>query len=229
MKLSLRILFNVAGTMILLTILLPVCQDSYAQAETLDHRVARGDGNAFIEAANHNRYDLIPALEKFPDDSTAQMALARLGVKRYVDLFVKQLTDTTNADLYAYYRNREQRDPKTAEYMTKVNALRSLLYINDKSTVRVIVSELDDTNRPPMLAQDVICEPPSAGAVRTLERMGLDNAPVVDKVKSGDTRAEQEAFEKWVEQHPGQGPTASPEEHLAAWKKWWEQNKDKYP
>jgi hypothetical protein len=66
-------------------------------------------------------------------------------------------------------------------------------------------------------------------AVWTLERMGLENAPVVDKVKSGDTRAEQEAFEKWVEEHPGQGPTASLEEHLAAWKKWWEQNKGKYP
>ena len=44
-----------------------------------------------------------------------------------------------------------------------------------------------------------------------------------------NTRAEQEAFVKWMEQHPGQAPTASPEEHIAAWKKWWEQNKDKYP
>jgi hypothetical protein len=229
MKLSLKILLNVTGAMILLTTLLPVCEKSYAQTETLEQRVARGDGDAFIEAANRNRYDLIPALEKSSEDSTAQMALARLGVKQYVDVFVRQLTDTTNSNAYAYYRSRELRDPKTAEYMTKVNALRSLLYINDKSTVRAIVSELDDTNRPPRLARDLVCEPPCAGAVQTLERMGLENAPVVDKVKTGDTRAEQEAFEKWMEQHPGQGPTATPEEHLAAWKKWWEQNKDKYP
>jgi len=228
MKLSLRVILNSVAVIVIGTTL-TICQGSQAQTETLEQRVARGDGDAFIEAANQNRYDLIPALEKFSDDTTAQKALARLGVKQFVDLFVKQLTDTTNTDLYAYYRSREQRDPKTAEYLSKISALRNLLYIHDKSTVRAIVSELDDTNRPPRLARDMVCEAPAAEAVWILERMGLENAPVVDKVKSGDTRAEQEAFEKWMEQHPGQGPTASPEEHLAAWKKWWDQNKAKYP
>ncbi len=228
MKRSLRVILNVVAVIAIWTSR-TICQVSQAQTETLEQRVARGDGDAFIEAANHDRYDLIPALEKFPDDTIAQKALARLGVKQYVDLFVKQLTDTTNTDLYAYYRSREQRDPKSAEYLTKISALRSLLYIHDKSTVRTIVSELDDTNRPPPVSQHIARQAPSDMAVLTLERMGLENAPVVDKVKSGDTRAEQEAFEKWVEEHPGQGPTATPEEHLAAWKKWWEQNKDKYP
>lgn len=229
MKLSLKILVNVTGTMILLTTLLTVCENSRAQTETLEQRVARGDYAAFTEAADANRTDLIPALEKYADHGTARMALARLGVKKYVDLFVKQLTDTTNSDVYAYYMGSEQRDPKTAEYLTKISALRSLLYIHDKSTVRAIVSELDDTNRPPSHSEHIARQAPCEMAVWILERMGLENAPVVDKVKSGDTRAEQEAFEKWMEEHPGQGPTATPEEHLAAWKKWWEQNKDKYP
>jgi hypothetical protein len=227
MKQFLMILANSAGV-IAFWVSLTACGASNAQTETLEQRVARGDDSAFIEAANANRYDLIPELEKFSDDTTAQKALARLGAKQYVDLFVRQLTETTNSTLYAYYRNREQRDPVTAEYMTKLSAFKSLLYIRDKSTVRAIVWELDDTNRPPF-SYDVIYDTPAAVAVSTLERMNLENAPVVDKVKTGDTRAEQEAFVKWMEQHPGQAPTASPEEHILAWKKWWQQNKDKYP
>lgn len=208
---------------------LTICRGSQAQTETLEQRVARGDGDAFIEAANHDRYDLIPALEKFSDDTTAQKALARLGVKQYVDLFVKQLTDATNTDLYAYYRSREQRDPKTAEYLTKISALRNLPYIHDKSTVRAIVSELDDTNRPPSHSEHIARQAPCEMAVLTLEGMGLENAPVVDKVKPAENDADRAAIEKWMREHPGQGPFATPEEKITAWKKWWEQNKGKYP
>ncbi|MGO9244960.1 MAG: hypothetical protein ACLPT4_04405 [Verrucomicrobiia bacterium] len=228
MKRSLRIILNSVAVIVIWTTL-TICQVSQAQTETLEQRVVRGDGDAFIEAANHNRYDLIPALEKFSDDTTAQKALARLGVRQYVDLFVKQLTDTTNTDLYAYYRSREQLDPKTAEYMTKVNALRNLLFIHDKSTVRAIVSELDDTNRPPSHSQHIARQAPDESAVLTLERFGLENAPVVDKVKPAENDADRAVIEKWMREHPGEGPFATPEEKIAAWKKWWDQNKDKYP
>lgn len=59
--------------------------------------------------------------------------------------------------------------------------------------------------------------------------MHLENAPVVDKVKPAENDADRVAIEKWMREHPGQGPFATPDERIAAWKKWWQQNKDKYP
>jgi predicted membrane-bound mannosyltransferase len=206
-------------------------------AEPLEQRIAQRDVNAILQAADQNRTDLVSTLESIANDSNfapwssqtaARKALGRLGVKKYVDTLLKELTDPTNSEAYVYWRTKQFENKTQASYLTKTEALKSLGYIRDKSTVRAIVSELDDTNVPPS-SPDVIYDTPALVAVWTLERMGLENAPVVDKVTSGDTRAEQEAFEKWMEQHPGQAPTASPEEHIAAWKKWWQQNKDKYP
>jgi hypothetical protein len=187
--------------------------DASTQAETLEHRVNRGDWDAFREAANANRKDLIPALEKFADDAVAKKALAKLGVRKYLDEIISELT-VTNSGRYARVLkdNLEIGEPRTnaealAEWRTRMAVFDDLAYIGDKSTVKVIAAYLYVKEwKKPFAGKDVGFGPPSLQAAYTLEKMNLENAPDVRKIA-----------------YP------SAENVIKAWQQWWEQNKDKYP
>lgn len=205
--------------------------------ESLEQRIAQADGSAILEAADRGRSDLIPALEDLAaakdfspvsTATTARKALGKLGVRKYVDSFVKELVDSTNSESYVYWLDKRDGDSMEAKYFTRIEALKTLLYLGDKSTVRAIASALSDTERPAK-SSHVIYDSPALMAAWTLTKMNLENPPDVDKVKFPSTEVERDILRKWIEDHPGQDPFASAEERIAAWQRWWEQNKDKYP
>lgn len=181
--------------------------------ETLEQRVLRGD--AFLEVANQGRRDLIPALEKFSHDKTARMALAKLGVKPYLDEFVTDLTSTNSPLLKSWKESnlrlgiRMEAAEREAELISKEQALDALVYIGDKSTLKYIAAELYNTNCPNRGNSDnlLMSRTPIAWlAARALSQMHLENAP--QPSADGDP--------EWLN-------------HIEAWKIWWEKNKDKYP
>jgi hypothetical protein len=184
-----------------------------AETETLEQRVQRGDGYAFREAADANRKDLIPALEKYASDPTARKALAKLGVRKYLDEIISELTTTNSARYASNLKNYlEMGEPlenaqALAEWWTRMSVFNDLAYIGDKSTVKVIASYLYVKEwKKPFAGNDVGFDPPSFQAVVTLEKMNLENAPDARKLA-----------------YP------SVENMVKAWQQWWEQNKDKYP
>jgi hypothetical protein len=182
---------------------------------TVEQRVSRGDDYAFIEAADANRRDLIPVLEKFSGDGTARKALAKLGVKKYLDEFVTDLA-STNSPLLKFWEEtyRGPGEPtvaaeREAELTAKGKALDALVYIGNKSTVKYIAAELYNTNCPNRAGSDNLLEsrtPIAWLAARALSQMNLQDAP----------RPSAEGDPEWLN-------------YIEAWKKWWEQNKDKYP
>jgi hypothetical protein len=136
------------------------------------------------------------------------MALAKLGVKKYLDEAIAELT-TTNSALFAYYMTSgmcpfasEEGRKECATMHTQETAFKKLAYIRNPSTVKIVAQFLYSTEHFP-LAPDV---PPwwaSGAAVRALRQM-VDNPPALPAVHTG-------------------------EEEDRAWQQWWEQNKDKYP
>ncbi len=193
-----------------LLLVAPFQQGVLAGTETLEQRINRGDYYAFLEAADAGRKDLIPALEKYASDRAAKKALAKLGVRKYVDEIISELT-TTNSGTYATNLKNylEMGEPLAnaealAEWSARMKVFDDLAYIGDKSTVKVIASYLYVKEwKKPFAGNDVGFDPPSFQAVVTLQKMNLEGAP--------NTR--------------GLSVTAT----LAAWQQWWEQNKDKYP
>src|SRR6185295_3549683 len=62
--------------------------------DQLYERIARGDTTAMREAAEQDRKDLIPVLERAAESNQrATWVLAKLGVKKYMDEIIKELTD----------------------------------------------------------------------------------------------------------------------------------------
>jgi hypothetical protein len=205
--------------------------------ESLAERVTQRDTTAILQAAEEGRTDLIPLLESVAarhdfspgsPETAARKALARLGSRTYVDLFIRDLTHTTNSEAYTYWTVTRGFEPMKAEYTTKIEALKNLAYIRSRFAVRAIASTLNDTNRP-LSSAHVVRDTPASMAAWTLSQMNLENAPAVDQVRFPQTEADQQALRHWLEGHPGQQPFASPKERIAAWQQWWEQNKDKYP
>jgi hypothetical protein len=193
-----------------------VQSDGHDQSETLEQRVLRQDEDAFLEVANQGRKDMIPTLEKFAHDETAaRMALAKLGVKQYLDEFVTDLT-STNSSLLNSWRGsnlrlgmRTEYAEREAELTAKGKALDRLVYIGDKSSVKYIAAELYNTNCPNRGNSDdlLMSRTPIAWlAARALSQMHLENAP----------RPSDEGDPEWLN-------------YIEAWKKWWEKNKTKYP
>jgi hypothetical protein len=171
---------------------------------TLEQRVADGDPSAFIEAADTNRKDLIPAIEKFGGDSAAQKALAKLGVKKYSDEILLEATDPTNspaARLTMAQPGVPGFPPKHVGLEVQMRAFKKLAYVKDSSTIRTLASFLYAKENPEDYVERggfdmVVYEPPSRMAMKTLAQV-VDNPPANRDVK--------------------------------AWQQWWEQNKDKYP
>ena len=131
--------------------------------------------------------------------------LAGLGLKRYVDEIVMELT-TNNPSLYAAYKNglpvaksdamatRFSDDPGVYDIQTK--AFERLAFIPDRSTVKIIAAFLYSPCEVRFMTKDLNQRPPPWFAIWALRWM-VDNPPQSDDVK--------------------------------VWQQWWEQNKDKYP
>jgi hypothetical protein len=132
-------------------------------------------------------------------------SLAGLGLKRYVDEIVMELT-TNNPPLFDAYKNGLpvamsaatatwfSDEPGIYEIQTK--AFERLAYIPDRSTVRIVAAFLYSPQGMRFLADDIRRPPPSEFAIWAL-RVMVDNPPHSENVK--------------------------------VWQRWWEQNKDKYP
>ena len=173
--------------------------------ETLEQRIAQGDTSAFTEAADANRKDLIPLIEKFSSYNSGKLALAKLGVKSYLDEIVVGLT-TTNSPLLDAYKNglpitlsdakatQFSDDPQIADIQGR--ALKKLAYVRNRSTVKIVAAFLYSPQELTVIHEDLIQLPPSSYAISTLRQM-VDNPPQSDDVK--------------------------------VWQQWWEKNKDKYP
>jgi len=206
----------------ILTCLCCLAQASTSEAqapqkpETLEQRVARGEPDAVMEAADKGRRDLIPAIEKYADIGSpmeapriwTRAALAKLGVKKYLDETVTELT-TTNSELFAFYMRNgicpypsQERRVACATERTQETAFKKLAYIRDPSTVKVVAAFLYSSESF-HFAHDVPPWTASGFAILTLRQM-VDNPP--------------------------QTPVEfTREQDIHAWQQWWQQNKDKYP
>ena len=133
----------------------------------------------------------------------ARMALAKLGVKNYLDEIVLELTDPANSPVC----KESEGHPGYSCNLKRVRseAFSKLAYIKDGSTVRAIASFLSVTNEPAPDG-DVMYDAYAYLAMRTLAQI-VDNPPQInlpDDAEHFDARAK-------------------------IWQQWWEQNKDKYP
>ena len=205
---------------------------THAQQPDLVERINKHDRDAILEAGRSGDKSLIPLLETMarppdaqispealngmdsrqaervkeamrrpmydePSAVSARMALAKLGVKEYLDEIVSELT-TTNSYAYKTQLHYSSANPEHAKLMTQYYALKELLYVNNPSTVKYIASVLYDPFDPNKgNTSDVIWPVPAHQAAVTMQQI------------------------------LGTGPSDTSD--IAAWQKWWEQNKDKYP
>ena len=105
-----RIPLSIA-TVVTILICTALINNTAQEAQTLEEGVDRRDLAALKQAGNENRKDLIPGLEQAaeasadPDAPTriwAKAALAKSGVKKYLDETVTELT-ATNSLLFGYH------------------------------------------------------------------------------------------------------------------------------
>jgi hypothetical protein len=189
---------------------------------SLEQRVAKGETDAFLQAADEGRKDLIPTMEKYaeyPADPRegvrikARMALAKLGVPKYLDAIVAELTNTI-VDAREPNGAAPSRAAKHARILAQTDAFRELAYVKNRSTVRVIASFLYAKETPldyvdgaePGSTDLWVLDTPSQMAMKTLAQI-LDNPPKIDIPDNAYTH----------------------DARVKAWQQWWEQNKDKYP
>jgi hypothetical protein len=209
-----------------------LAHSTHAQDQKAVEQIKKGDPRAILEAGKTGDKSLIPLLEGMarppdaeldpeavkgmdpqhaekvkeamrrptydePSAVSARMALAKIGVKDYLDEMVSELT-TTNSHAYNAQLHYYSGSPDHARLMTQSHALKALLYVNNPSTVKYIASVLYDTYDPNRgNTSDAIQPVPAVEAAETLRQM------------------------------LGTGPSDTTD--IAAWKNWWEQNKDKYP
>lgn len=138
-----------------------------------------------------------------PAAVNARMALAKLGVKEYLDEILLELTNPTSSPVYK--EREEHRAYRYNPIRLRSEAFGKLGYIKDPSTVRTVASFLPITSEP-VTDVDVIYDSYSELAMRTLAGM-VDNPPQVNLPDVSDTL----------------------EARSKIWQQWWQQNKDKYP
>lgn len=183
------------------------------------HFVARISPEA-VKDTNPQRVEAMKEALWLPvyDDPTAvsaRMALAKLGVKKYLDEILLELTDPKNSPVY------KERDGHPGFPHSKYDAIRirgrafgKIPYIADRSTIKVVASFLYGEENPedyvegnePGSIDLVFFETPSQMAMKTLAQI-VDNPPKIDIPDNAYTY----------------------DARLHAWQQWWEQNKDKYP
>jgi hypothetical protein len=187
-------------------------------------RIQRADEDAILEAGNSGDSLYVPALEiqaggRAADRRViaAKMALAKLGIKSYLDETVAELT-TTNSALFRSYRESDGffGSPKAdadrqAQYLTQEKAFEKLAYIKDRSTVKLIIPFLYAKENPEDYIHHggfdmVVNQSPSESAMSALAQI-VENPPVIHLPGNSDDHSVR----------------------LKAWQQWWQQNKDKYP
>ncbi len=214
------------NVLVALAALVCQCVCNAEETNTLEQQVRRQDVAAMKAAGSQGRTDLIPSLEAAanmsadPDEPVriwAKAALAKLGVRKYLDETIAELT-TTNSALYrsyrksdAYYGSPRQQADRDAEYETQQRALEKLAYIKDRSTVKVIVPFLYAKENPEDYIHRggfdmVVYQLPSELAMNALAKI-VDSPPKIDLPDTGETH----------------------DARVKVWQQWWEQNKNKYP
>jgi hypothetical protein len=189
------------------------------QPQALEERIKCWDIAAMKEAGDQGRLDLVPELEKIVNASKdaaspvcqwGKAALAKLGVKRYLDETVTELTTTNSALFMVHIKGLldigvpEARAVQYAKFTTQGVAFKKLAYVCDLSTVKFIAAFLYSTEKPWEVTKDGDVDPVPLAclAAQTLHQMNLENAPPAKNVVLADP---------------------------VAWKRWWVQNKGKYP
>jgi hypothetical protein len=181
---------------------------SFLEAQTSTH---------YGPAISPKVYDQLSPRQKkevdFPlpakSSEAAKMALAKLGVKKYLDEAVAELT-TTNSALFQAYKVRhlngassEESAVERAKYDAQEQAFEKLAYINDPSAIKFIGPFLYDTRTAPFRGTDFFLATPAQLAVLTLRKM--------------------------IQPLPSDANGTLDADDIRAWQQWWEQNKDKYP
>ena len=209
MKSSPAILASLAFGVVFWLPFVSIGQDTKPAGETLEQRILRGDDYAFIEAADADRKDLVPLIEKFSDDNTARKALAKLGGKKYLDGIVAELTNNA-LDAPGPNGAPPTTVVKHERRWAQMEAFKKLAYIKDRSTVKVLASYLYAKENPDDYVDHggkdiVVFETPSEAAMRILPQI-VDNPPAVNLQGTNDTH----------------------EARVKIWQQWWEENKAKY-
>jgi len=179
-------------------------------------RIQQGDEDAILEAGRSGDSSFIPALEaKAQERQTdrrtiaAKMALAKLGIKKYLDEVLLEATDPTNSPAYKAREKSHGGSPsRFDELWVQMEAFKELEYVKDRSTVKVLASFLYDKENPEdyVVGGDVVFDSPSNTAMRILAKM-VDNPPQINLPTDNTTH----------------------DARLKIWQEWWEKNKGKYP
>jgi hypothetical protein len=179
-------------------------------AQSLEARIDRGEVRAFREAGDLGRKDLIPAIERHAGDQPwARAALAKLGVRKYLDEILLEATGPTNQ--LVHQENEKHPAPAASEHDRlgdQMFAFDKLAHIKDRSTVKVLASFLygKENTKWHNEGGDVLLPSASSIAMATLAAI-VDNPPKVDALPTPEIEAAE----------------------IKTWQQWWEQNKDKYP
>jgi hypothetical protein len=194
-----------------LALLALMCAAQDPATTSLEQRLRRGDSDAYREVERDKRLDMVPTLEELanrPNSGVSpEIALGRLGVKKYLDRIIEEMIAPTNSATYARYRKGlYKNDPSLAELKTIQFACDKLGLIKDKSTVKYLIQMLDYKGdlMDRVRAHGQFVTRPQTMAGTALWEMHLENAPT-------------------------NMPFRVDEGFIKAWKQWWEQNKDKYP
>jgi hypothetical protein len=164
-----------------------------AKLEENNHKMGWSSGFPVqAELAGHYRDPRIQA---------AQMALAELGVNKYLDEIIYELVGTNSPAFKAAKRgSMGMLSAAAPDYHTRSAALQKLAYIGNPATVKFIGPVLYETSDPY----------PRAPETRDVV------------VYTGLATYASDALSKIITNGPTTGG-------VNAWQKWWEQNKDKYP
>lgn len=187
-----------------------------AAKEAMTARIQQADEDAILEAGRSGDTNFIPALEaKAQERQTdrrtiaAKMALAKLGVRKYLDEILLEARNPANSPAYKGREKSNGGFPSQFDKLwVQMEAFKKLEYIKDRSTVKTLASFLyDKENREDYLVGgDVVFDSPSDTAMRILAQM-VDNPPQTNLPVVNETH----------------------DARVKIWQQWWEKNKDKYP
>jgi len=139
----------------------------------------------------------------------ARMALAKLGVKEFVEEILLEATAPQKSRVYLERKEYFVVPPTKADALrVQMEAFEKLAYIQDRSTVRTLAAFLFAVENPANYStrSDMIFDLPSEMAMRTLSQI-VENPPTISVPSNNDTHAAR----------------------VRIWQQWWERNKDKYP
>jgi hypothetical protein len=177
--------------------------------ESMEARIDGGEVRAFIDAADLGRKDLIPAIERHAgDEPWARAALAKLGVRKYLDEILLEATGPTNHLVHGENAKYPVSTPsKHDRLLVQMDAFKKLAYIKNRSTVKILAAFLYVVENPDDYHESEVFFPlPSEKAMEILPTI-VDNPPIINLPAISETH----------------------DARVKAWQQWWEKNKDKYP